>query len=365
MNQGAALIPPGSIIGVLGGGQLGRMLGLAAAELGYRTAFFCPDPDSPAFQIAERSWREPYGSRAALADFADAVDLITYEFENVPTAALDFLEARRPIRPGRRALAISQDRLEEKMFLTGLGIPVAPFRAVDSLEALMAAVADIGRPAIIKTRRLGYDGKGQARVTQRSDCAAAWAGLNSEQAVVEAMIPFDSEISVLLARGVDGTIRSWPPAENVHKDGILRSSTLPAAIGDRLASDALSLASRIAEALDFTGVMAVEMFVLKAENRLLVNEIAPRVHNSGHWTLDGSETSQFEQHIRAICGLPLGASGVTGRIRMDNLIGDEVDRWRDILADPLAKLHLYGKASARDGRKMGHVTRVWRDGGSE
>lgn len=352
----SAPIPPGSVIGILGAGQLGRMLGLAAASLGYRTAFFCPDPGSPAFQIAERFWREPYGSRAALAEFADAVDLITYEFENVPATALDFLEDRKPIRPGRQALAISQDRLCEKDFLSRLGLPVAPYRAVEDLDGLKAAINDLSLPAILKTRRLGYDGKGQARIMAPEEAAGAWAKLNSEQAILEALIPFDCEISVLLARNPAGDIACWPPVLNVHQEGILRTSEVPAPISSVQAARAEAIARRIADALDFIGVMAVEMFLIAGRPEPLVNEIAPRVHNSGHWTLDGSRTDQFEQHIRAICGLPLGAADVLGRVRMENLIGDEAGRWHDLLSDPTAKLHLYGKSPPRPGRKMGHVT---------
>ncbi|GER01825.1 N5-carboxyaminoimidazole ribonucleotide synthase [Iodidimonas gelatinilytica] len=351
-------LAPGGTIGILGGGQLGRMLSIAAAQLGYRTAIYCPDPLSPAFQMCDRYWQAPYESRAALAEFADAVDLISFEFENVPALSLDFLKARVPIRPGIASLATTQDRLFEKDFLSVLDIPVAPYHDVASAAALHDAAQTLGYPVIAKTRRLGYDGKGQVRLEKGDNAQDAWDSLASELVIAESVIPFDREISVLLARGLDGNIASWPPVENDHSKGILRTSRVPATISDSVADQALSYAHAIAEALDFVGVLAVEMFVTDKTGEVLVNEVAPRVHNSGHWTLDGAVTSQFEQHIRAICGLPLGDSRALGRIRMENLIGKDITHWRDILGDPLAHFHHYGKAVAKPGRKMGHVTWV-------
>lgn len=351
-------LEPGSTVGILGGGQLGRLLAMAAADLGYRSAIFCPDSLSPAFHVCDRHWQAPYDSRAALAEFADAVDIVTFEFENVPALSLDFLEARVPIRPSQRALATTQDRLVEKNFIAGLGIPVAPYRDVSDPEALKAAGIDLGFPIIAKTRRLGYDGKGQMRLEQASDAERAWAGLASGLVIAEQVISFDREISVVLARGMDGTIIPWSVSENVHQDGILSTSHVPALVSDLVNDRALSYARTLAEALDFVGVMAVEMFVIDETGDVIVNEIAPRVHNSGHWTLDGSLISQFEQHIRAICGLPLADTRTLGRVRMENLIGDDIERWHEILQDPQARLHHYGKSVTKPGRKMGHVTWV-------
>jgi 5-(carboxyamino)imidazole ribonucleotide synthase len=351
-------LEPGATIGILGGGQLGRLLAIAAAELGYRPAIFCPDPLSPAFHVCDRHWQAPYDSRAALAEFADAVDIVTFEFENVPALSLDFLEARVPIRPSQKALATTQDRLIEKKFIADLGIPVAPFRDVSDADSLKAAGVDLGFPVIAKTRRLGYDGKGQVRLEAASDADHAWASLASGLVIAEQVISFDREVSVILARGLDGTIRPWSVTENVHHKGILSTSHVPALVSDQINSKALSHARTIADALGFVGVMAVEMFVIDKTGDVIVNEIAPRVHNSGHWTLDGALTSQFEQHIRAICGLPLGDPRALGRVHMENLIGADIDRWQELLHDPQACLHHYGKSVTRPGRKMGHVTWV-------
>lgn len=356
----SAPLPPGATVGILGGGQLGRMLALAAAPLGYRTAVFCPDPLSPAFHVTNRIFKAGYGDTDALAGFAEACDVITYEFENIPAETVTFLADKAPLRPNPQALATTQDRLFEKDFLSVLDVPVASYRDVDGPEALAQAVELLG-PVVAKTRRFGYDGKGQARLSSKADAAAAWSAMGTDAAIAEARIAFDREISVIAARALDGDIVTFPPAENRHQGGILRSSRVPAAITGEAADIAAAYAHSIAEALDFIGVLAVEMFVIDKTGEVIVNEIAPRVHNSGHWTIEGAVTSQFAQHIRAVCGLPLGDASALGHVRMDNLIGADIDRRAELLADRRAHLHHYGKAGAKPGRKMGHVTWVESD----
>ena len=346
----------GATIGILGGGQLGRMLAVAASRLGYKTHIFDPAPDAPAADVAHRVTTAQYDDTAALAAFASCVDVITYEFENIPTAALDQLEQLRPIRPNRRALTISQDRLLEKDFLTGLGLTCAPYRAVNSAADLTTAIDEIGLPAILKTTRLGYDGKGQARIMAASDADTALAAVNHSPAVLEGFIAFTHEVSVIAARALDGAISAYDPGENVHLSGILHTTTLPARLTPSQRSDAVLIAARILNALKYVGVMGVELFVTPAG--LIVNEIAPRVHNSGHWTQNGCAVDQFEQHIRAIAGLPLGDGMRHSDVVMENLIGDDVARVPAILQERHAALHLYGKATARPGRKMGHVNRI-------
>ncbi len=346
----------GATIGILGGGQLGRMLAVAASRLGYKTHIFDPAPDAPAADVAHRVTTAQYDDTTALAAFASSVDVITYEFENIPTAALDQLEQLRPIRPNRRALAISQDRLLEKDFLTGLGLTCAAYRAVNSAADLTTAIDEIGLPAILKTTRLGYDGKGQARIMAASDADTALAAVNHSPAVLEGFIAFTHEVSVIAARALDGAISAYDPGENVHLSGILHTTTLPARLTPSQRSDAVLIAARILNALDYVGVMGVELFVTPAG--LIVNEIAPRVHNSGHWTQNGCAVDQFEQHIRAIAGLPLGDGMRHSDVVMENLIGDDVARVPAILQERHAALHLYGKATARPGRKMGHVNRI-------
>lgn len=348
----------GSTIGILGGGQLGRMLSVAASRLGYKTHIFEPSANPPAADVAHRVTTASYDDLAALRAFAETVDVITYEFENIPTAALDALEAIRPIRPNRRALAISQDRMLEKDFLTGLGLTCAPYAAVNSAADLEAAIAKIGAPAILKTTRLGYDGKGQARIKSPEDAPAALAAMAGAPAVLEGFINFSHEVSVIAARGLDGSVACYDPGENVHKDGILSTTTLPARLSPSQRTDAVLLAARILNALDYVGVMGVELFV--TPQGLIVNEIAPRVHNSGHWTQNGCAVDQFEQHIRAVAGLPLGDGARHSDVVMENLIGDDIDRIPAILRERDAALHLYGKAEARPGRKMGHVNRIVR-----
>ncbi|HCZ00298.1 MAG: 5-(carboxyamino)imidazole ribonucleotide synthase [Rhodobacterales bacterium RIFCSPHIGHO2_02_FULL_62_130] len=348
----------GSTIGILGGGQLGRMLSVAASRLGYKTHIFEPSANPPAADVAHALTTASYDDLAALRAFAASVDVITYEFENIPTAALDALEAIRPIRPNRRALAISQDRLLEKDFLTGLGLTCAPYAPVNSAADLDAAIAKIGAPAILKTTRLGYDGKGQARIKYAADAPAALASMAGAPSVLEGFINFSHEVSVIAARGLDGSVACYDPGENVHKDGILSTTTLPARLSPTQRTDAILLAARILNALDYVGVMGVELFV--TPQGLIVNEIAPRVHNSGHWTQNGCAVDQFEQHIRAVTGLPLGDGSRHADVVMENLIGDDIDRIPAILRERDAALHLYGKAEARPGRKMGHVNRIIR-----
>jgi 5-(carboxyamino)imidazole ribonucleotide synthase len=358
----ARSVGPGATIGILGGGQLGRMLAMAAARLGFRCHVLCPDPGSPAFDVVRRVTEADYGDKAALDRFADDVDVITYEFENVPAETAAFLAARKPVLPDPRVLAITQDRLEEKTFVAGLGIATAPFRAAASPAELADALATLGRPAVLKTRRFGYDGKGQAVLRDGDDPAAAWHAIGGQPAIVEAFVPFAREISVVAARGHDGRIACFDVAENQHRDGILKVSRVPAAVTPAVADTARAIAERIAGAFGYVGVLAVEMFVVGGRDgdAVMVNEIAPRVHNSGHWTLDGCAVSQFEQHIRAVAGWPLAAPLRHGDAEMVNLIGEEVADYRRWLDVPGACVHLYGKQAIRPGRKMGHVTRIVR-----
>jgi len=347
---------PGAVIGILGGGQLGRMLAVAAARLGYRTHVYEPGAAPPAADVVHAVTCAGYEDAAALTAFAGAVDVITYEFENVPTAALDLLESLKPIHPNRRALAISQDRLAEKAFLNGIGLATAPYATVTTAKDLAAALARIGCPSILKTTRLGYDGKGQARIKSAADSAAALAAMQGAPAVLEGFIPFTHEVSVIAARASDGSVACYDPGENVHRDGILHTTTVPARLTPGQRSDAILAAARILNALDYVGVLGVELFV--TPEGLIVNEIAPRVHNSGHWTQNGCAVDQFEQHIRAITGWPLGDGGRHSDVTMENLIGDDIARIPRIARERNAALHLYGKADARPGRKMGHVNRI-------
>jgi 5-(carboxyamino)imidazole ribonucleotide synthase len=349
------MLPTGSTIGILGGGQLGRMLSVAASRLGYKTHIYEPGA-APAGDVAAKVTQGAYDDLDALARFAGSVDLITYEFENIPADALNVLSATTPLSPSRRALEVSQDRLTEKNFLTGIGLTTAPFAAVDNAEDLAKAIEAIGTPAILKTRRFGYDGKGQARLMSPGDAAQALSDMNGAPAILEGFIDFSREISVIAARGQDGSISCYDPGENVHENGILATTTVPAAIGPSLRSDAVLLAARILNALDYVGVMGVELFV--TPQGLFVNEIAPRVHNSGHWTQAGCAVDQFEQHIRAIAGWPLGDGKRHANVVMENLIGNDVNKAPQLAAQPGTQIHLYGKADTRPGRKMGHVNRV-------
>lgn len=343
-------------IGILGGGQLGRMLAVAAARLGLKTCVFEPAADCPASHVANEHVRADYDDIDALKRFAEAVDVITYEFENIPTSALDALECQRPIRPGREALRVSQDRMTEKAFLADLGLSVAPFAAVDDAASLGAAIDRIGTPAILKTRRFGYDGKGQARLMSPGDAEQALADMAGAPAILEGFVDFNTEISVIAARNTDGEVACFDPGENLHEAGILRRTTVPAAIPASLRTDAVLIASRILGALDYVGVMGVELFV--TASGLVVNEIAPRVHNSGHWTQNGCAVDQFEQHIRAVAGWPLGDGGRYADVTMENLIGGDMDRVPALARQADTAVHLYGKAETRPGRKMGHVNIV-------
>ena len=348
-------LPPGSTIGIVGGGQLGRMLAIAAGQLGYRCHIVDPHERPCAADVSAAFTRAKYDDVGALRRFADACDVVTYEFENLPVAALETISDK--LKPGARSLAVAQDRAEEKAFIESTGARVAPWRAVASLEDVEAAVGALGLPVVLKTRRYGYDGKGQAWIRSADDTASAWDWIGGEPAVAESGVSFDAEFSVIIARSEDGATAVWDSPNNLHESGILRLSTLPA--GKQIESQveqAEQMAFAIAEALEHVGVLTVEFFA--AEDGPVVNEIAPRVHNSGHWTIEGAETSQFEQHIRAICGLPLGGTMTTGSfVQMRNLIGDEVSDWEELAANGL-HLHIYGKGEPRPGRKMGHVTQV-------
>jgi len=349
-------LPPGAVIGIIGGGQLGRMLALAAAQLGFRCHIFAPENDSPAFQVAAQRTVANYTDYDALRSFAGKVDVVTYEFENVPAETAAFLAGRVVLAPGVAALQTSQDRVAEKTFISGLGLPVAPFASVSDERELEDAIGRIGRPSILKTRRFGYDGKGQTRIDGRKNAATAWAEIGRAPAVLEGFVTFEREISVIAARGWDGEIAIYDVPENHHENHILRTSTVPAGIAAATARRAREIGGRIIAALDYVGVIGIELFV--AGDDVIVNEIAPRVHNSGHWTMDACSVSQFEQHIRAICGWPLGSPERHSDVVMTNLLGDEVNAWRKLAAEPGTALHLYGKAEARRGRKMGHFNRV-------
>ena len=351
---------PDATIGILGGGQLGRMLALAAARLGFKCHVLCPDPRSPAFDVVRRVTEADYLDMAALDRFASDVDVVTYEFENVPAETATFLSARKPVLPDPKVLATTQDRFVEKQFVQSLGIGTAKFAAVDSGEALATALAAIGKPAVLKTRRFGYDGKGQMMIRDRAD-PAMFEELGGQAQILEAFVPFWREISVVAARGQDGRVVTFDVTENEHQDHILKTSRVPAGVTPAVAAEARRIAETIAEAFGYVGVLAVEMFVVRDGDgyAVLVNEIAPRVHNSGHWTIDGASVSQFEQHIRAVAGLPLGVPVRRGRIEMINLLGADVEDAPRYLAEPDTAVHLYGKTGVRPGRKMGHVTRVF------
>ncbi len=348
----------GSVIGILGGGQLGRMLSVAAARLGFKTCIFEPGGDCPASHVANYHFQADYDDAAALRRFAEAVDVITYEFENIPTEALNTLEALKPIHPSREALRVSQDRIIEKDFLSGLGLRVAPYAAVSSEKDLQKAVETIGTPSILKTCRFGYDGKGQARLHEPTSVKDAWTAMQGAPSVLEGFVEFSSEISIIAARTARGEVACYDPGENVHEGGILRTTTVPAAIPARLRTDAVLLAGQILNALDYVGVMGVELFV--TPKGIIVNEIAPRVHNSGHWTQNGCAVDQFEQHIRAVAGWPLGDGQRHSDIVMENLIGDDMERIPELARSADTALHLYGKAEVKPGRKMGHVNKIIR-----
>ncbi len=363
----SSIIKPGGVIGILGGGQLARMLAMAAAQIGLKTHIFCPDAHCPASDVCSVMTNALYTEEAALKRFAETVDVVTYEFENVPVGAVSLLtDYGALVRPGARALEKAQDRLQEKDFLNAIGAATAAYHGVDDLQSLEAGLEKVGRPAILKTRRLGYDGKGQTTLTDNDldlpgayDKAIqfAWDEVGAAPSILEGFVPFKCEISIIGARSADGDIRLYDPTENVHHRGILKTSIAPAAIAGATAQQAAAIATSILNALDYIGVIGVEFFVL-SNGDLIVNEFAPRVHNSGHWTSDACTVSQFEQHIRAVAGWPLGDAARHSDAVMENLIGEEANTWKLLAAEPGACLHLYGKREARPGRKMGHVTRV-------
>ena len=351
-------LPPGAVIGILGGGQLGRMLTLAAARLGFDTAVLDPAPDAPAKRLAATAITGAYDDPAALAALAEAADVITFEFENVPAQALDILAGLGAASaPSGRALAIAQDRLAEKTFLNAAGAPTVAFAQIDRPADIAAALGAIGRPLLIKTRRGGYDGKGQVWVRHLGETAHAFAEIGERPAIAEAPADFRRELSVIAARGRDGEIAHYPMGENHHEGGILRRTVAPASVSPAVAAQAERIAANLLAALDYVGVIAVELFE-RDDGRLLVNEFAPRVHNSGHWTLDGCEVDQFEQHVRAIAGWPLGPTHAIAQVEMTNLIGAEAEDWRRLAAEPETRVWLYGKSEVRPGRKMGHVNRL-------
>lgn len=353
------LLPLNSTIGIVGGGQLGRMSALAAARLGYRCHILTQDPNDPAVQVSHGCTLGEYEDSGTLRRFAAAVDVITFEFENVSAEGLDLLASLKPVRPSPEILRISQNRIAEKTFLNAAGVPTAPWRAVRSLEELHTAATALGLPAILKTARLGYDGKGQRLLRDMGELAAAFEDLSPKPLILEGFVNFACEISVIVARGADGGIAAFDTVENRHRDHILDLTLAPARVQDPVAHAAQALARRVAEALDLVGLLAVEMFVTN-DGKVLVNEIAPRPHNSGHWTIDACPASQFELHIRAVAGLPLNAAVRHSDAVMKNLVGpDELALWPEILATPGLIPHHYGKTEARPGRKMGHVTRLF------
>lgn len=350
-------LPPGSTIGILGGGQLGRMLALAAADLGFDVAVFTDEPDSPAARVASHTVLAPYSDRDALTAFARRVDVVTPEFENVPAETAEaLLAAGAPVRPGSRVLATAQDRYAEKSFFVQAGIATPAFAAIDSQTDLERALGEIGAPAILKTRRLGYDGRGQIRIQKPDDARGAYERLGAP-GILEEFCRFEREASVIAARACDGGVCFYDLCENEHAGGILSRTTLPAKVGADTQTQARAAAHVVLDAFEYVGVLTLEFFVMPG-GALIANEMAPRVHNSGHWTIEGALTSQFEQHIRAIAGWPLGPATRVADIEMLNLIGEQANDWAELAADPMARLHLYGKRDARSGRKMGHVTRL-------
>jgi 5-(carboxyamino)imidazole ribonucleotide synthase len=354
-------LPPGSTIGILGGGQLGRMLAVAASRLGLRSHIYSDEPGVPAFDVSASNTVGSYADAAALARFAASVDVVTCEFENVPAATLEACSRVKTVLPGTKSFAVAQDRLAEKDFISGLGIEVAPYAAIDSLDQLDAALAALKPPAILKTRRFGYDGKGQIMIRDRAEAEAAWRGIGQVPAVLEGLVLFEREVSVVAVRACDGAFKVYDLTENTHQNGILAISKVPAQNCPALLAEATDIANKIAEALQHVGVLAVELFQREEGNRpsLIVNEIAPRVHNSGHWTLDACAVSQFENHVRAISGWPLGDTARHSDAVMTNLIGSDVEKWRTLAAEPMTSVHLYGKQEARPGRKMGHFTKLY------
>lgn len=352
-------LAPGSTIGMLGGGQLGRMLALAAAKLGFKVHVFTNEIDGPTGQVSNAVTHADYHDKEALLEFAKQVDVVTYEFENIPVETVSILSEVTSVFPDARVLEVVQDRLTEKKFINSLGIATAPFKDASTVEEAREALKEIGYPAVLKTRRFGYDGKGQAIVKSEEGLEDAWRQLNNDRIIIEKFIPFDLEISVVAARGQDGEVVCFSPVENDHKNHILDLSIAPARVENDILNDAISKATKIINDIKYVGVMTAEFFVTKEGPVLRVNEIAPRVHNSGHWTIEACRSSQFEQHIRAVCGLPLGCVNFIGEARMTNLIGDDILQYDDLLQEKGANVHHYGKNEIRAGRKMGHVTRLF------
>jgi len=351
-------LPPGSTIGILGGGQLGRMLSQAASRLGFNVVILDPEENSPAGRVSQGQIVAAYDNSTALSVLGQTCQAVTFEFENVPAASVAKLaEGGALVAPGPKALAAAQDRDEEKTFLNSVGATTVDFAAVDSLDDLLAALERLGTPALLKTRREGYDGKGQVWIRSAKMAADAWQAVGERPSILEARADFTRELSVIAARGRDGRIAVYPLGENIHKGGVLKTTVAPAAVDAQTEKRARAIAKAILGGLDYVGVLGVELFDL-GDGRLLVNEIAPRVHNTGHWTQDGCVCDQFEQHIRAIAGWPLGPTTAHARVEMTNLLGDEIDQWSKLAPKADARLHLYGKAEARPGRKMGHVNRV-------
>ena len=358
MSEARFPLAPGSVIGVLGGGQLGRMLAMAAARLGFDVAVLDPEAGAPAHRVAAHAIVGAYDDPAALQALADVADVITFEFENVPARAIGVLEAAgAAVAPTALALSVAQDRLDEKRFLNEAGAPTVAFAEANGPEDIVAALEKLGRPLLIKSRRGGYDGKGQAWIETAREAGAVFAAVGGQPAIAEAPADFRRELSVIAARGRDGEIALYPIAENHHEGGILRRTVAPANVTDRIRAQAERIAATLLAALDYVGVIGIELFE-RDDGRLLVNEFAPRVHNTGHWTLDGCEVDQFEQHMRAVAGWPLGPTHAIARVEMTNLIGDDADDWAKLAAEPETRLWLYGKAEARPGRKMGHVNRL-------
>ncbi|QBQ47512.1 5-(carboxyamino)imidazole ribonucleotide synthase [Brevundimonas naejangsanensis] len=351
-------LPPGSTLGILGGGQLGRMLAQAAERLGFDVVILDPQPDCPAARVSRAQITAPYDDPDALQALGRLCDVVTFEFENVPAASVETLaEAGALVAPGPTALAVAQDRVDEKTYLNAVGAPTVDFAAVTTLDDLTAAIDRLGLPALLKTRREGYDGKGQVWIRDAAEAEAAFDTIGRRPAVLEAAAVFNRELSVIAARGRDGAVAVYPLGENVHQNGVLKTTTAPAAVDPATQGRAEAIAAAVLDGLDYIGVMGIELFDM-GSGELLVNEVAPRVHNTGHWTQDGCVCDQFEQHVRAVVGWPLGPSNAYARIEMTNLLGDEVDQWRTLAAEPNARLHLYGKHDARPGRKMAHVNRI-------
>ncbi len=345
----------GSIIGIIGGGQLARMLAMAAFPLGYKIAIYEPLKDCPASLVTDKHFCAEYNDEAALIEFAKYCDVVTFEFENVPASATQIIADHTKLYPNPKALELTQDRIIEKTFIQNSGLKTAPFFEINNLSDLQTALKETGTPAILKTRRLGYDGKGQYLIKSLDEAAIAWESINQEPAILEGFIEFSFETSIIITRGLNGEIASFPNSQNIHKGGILRECQIPAPLNDDQIKDAQNIGAVLANALDYIGTMAVELFVTK--HGMVVNEIAPRVHNSGHWTIEGTKTSQFANHIRAICGLPLGNTDLTvPEIKMYNLIGDEILNSQELLKTPNLYLHDYGKTEVKSGRKMGHYT---------